>query len=208
MKKLFLASYFSNTAPLFAEFAAQIGMGKKVLFIPTAAVPEKVNFYIAADKKALEKLGFTVQELEILTASKEEIAQKIAETDAIFVAGGNTFFLLQALKESGADALIADHIAQGKPYIGSSAGSIVLAKNIEYAALMDSTAAAPRLDGDFSALGIVDFCVVPHVNNFPFKKAAQKVLQAYGDKMDLCPIGNHQAVAVQGDEIELRSKVN
>ena len=206
MKKLFLASYFSDVAQLFAEFAAQICMGKNILFIPTAAIPEKVSFYIAADKKALEKLGFTVQELEISTAPKEEIAQKIAETDAIFVAGGNTFFLLQALKESGADALIADHIAQGKPYIGSSAGSIVPAKNIEYAALMDSIAAAPRLDGDFSALGIINFCVVPHVNNFPFKKAAQKVLQEYGENLDLCPIGNHQAVIVLGDAVALQSK--
>ncbi|MDR2151478.1 MAG: peptidase E, partial [Helicobacteraceae bacterium] len=63
MKKLFLSSYFSGAAKLFADFADYAS--KKVVFIPTASLVEKVTFYVDADKKALAKLGVFVDELEI-----------------------------------------------------------------------------------------------------------------------------------------------
>jgi dipeptidase E len=132
MKKLFLASYFSPVAKLFVEFTQNTCTGKKVVFIPTASVPEKVTFFVDGDKKALGKLGLIIYELEVSKASREEIENKITNADYIFVAGGNTFFLLQELKRSGVDKLIIEHIKRGKIYISTSAGSIIVSKNIEY----------------------------------------------------------------------------
>ncbi|WP_252346614.1 Type 1 glutamine amidotransferase-like domain-containing protein, partial [Listeria monocytogenes] len=40
------------------------------------------------------------------------------KNDFIYVTGGNTFFLLQELKRTGADKLILEEIAKGKLYIG------------------------------------------------------------------------------------------
>jgi dipeptidase E len=67
---------------------------------------------------------------------------------------------------------------------------------------MDKPTVAPDLQGDFSALSVVDFCVVPHCTNFPFKKAAEKILNTYSDKLDLRPISNNQAVVVNDDKVE------
>ncbi|GBR73876.1 alpha-aspartyl dipeptidase peptidase E [Candidatus Termititenax aidoneus] len=198
MKKLFLASYFSGAASLFAEFTENTCAGKKVVFIATASLSEKVTFYVDADKKALAKLGLLIDELEISTASRKEITSKITSADYVFVEAGNTFFLLQELKRTGADKLIRQHINKGKLYIGSSAGAMVVSKNIEYVKHMDNPAAAKDLHDDFAALAIVDFCVVPHFTNFPFQKAAQKIVDLYSDKLDLRPISNNQAVIVVG----------
>ena len=55
----------------------------------------------------------------------------------IFVGGGNTFFLLQELKRSGADKIIAQEVAKGKFYIGESAGAIAACPDIGYSAVMD-----------------------------------------------------------------------
>jgi dipeptidase E len=124
----------------------------------------------------------------------------------------NTFyatFLLQELKHSGADKLIIEHIKKGKIYISTSAGSIIVSKNIEYIKYMDSPAAAPDLDNDFSALGIIDFYIVPHCSNFPFKKSAEKIIAEYSKKLDLRPIHNKQAIIVedaQAETLEIKSK--
>ncbi len=101
MKKLFLTSYFSSVAKLLPKFIDCAG--KKVVFIPTASIPEKVTFYVDADKKALGKLGMSIDELDIADASYSEISSKLSDTDYIFVEGGNTFFLLQELRKSSAD---------------------------------------------------------------------------------------------------------
>jgi dipeptidase E len=50
MKKLFLAYYFTGSAKLFVEFTQNTCLGKKVVFIPTASVPEKVTFFVDSDK--------------------------------------------------------------------------------------------------------------------------------------------------------------
>jgi dipeptidase E len=115
-KKLFLASYFSGVAGLFPDFAGNDCTGKKVVFIPTASIPEKITFYVGADKKALVKLGLIVDELEVSSASPDETADNIAGADYVFVSGGNTFFLLQELKRTEADKLIIEHINRGKLY--------------------------------------------------------------------------------------------
>ena len=203
MKKLFLASYFSGVVKLLPEFMNNACSGKKVVFIPTASIVEKVTFYVGTDKKALEKLGLIIDELEISKASPDEIETKINSADYIFVEGGNTFFLLQELKRTGTDKLIIKHINKGKLYIGASAGSMILSKDIEYVKYMDSTGAAPELKNEFTALSVVDFCVVPHYTNFPFKKVAEKIIEEYSGKLDLRPISNNQVITVDDDKVEL-----
>jgi dipeptidase E len=207
MRKMFLASYFAGAASLLPGFIGHSSEGGRVVFIPTASLPEKVTFYVDSDKKALAKLGLSIDELEISTAPPGEIEDKISSADYVFVEGGNTFFLLQEMRRTGADKLVIEHIDRGKLYIGSSAGSIIASKDIEYVKYMDDPAAAPDLNGDFSAFGVVDFCVVPHCSNFPFKKAAAKIIAEYTGRLSLCPISNDQAVAVDGDGFEVLTAV-
>jgi len=129
-----------------------------------------VKFYVAAGKEALEKLGLLVDELEISTATKEEIAGKLQGNDYIYVTGGNTFFLLQELKRTGADKIITEQIKSGKPYVGESAGSIALSRNIEYVKDMDDLTAASTLDS-FSSLGLIDFLSAATLYEFPVQRS-------------------------------------
>ncbi|WP_394927413.1 peptidase E [uncultured Robinsoniella sp.] len=199
MKRIFLAASFSDVCPLFADFERNI-KGKTVTFIPTASMVENVVFYVEAGKKALEKLGAIVDELELSTATAEEIRTKLKNNDIIYVTGGNTFFLLKELKRTGADKIIIEEVNAGKLYIGESAGAMVTAANIEYAKGMDNPKKAPGLL-DFDALNLVDFYTVPHYTNFPFKKAAQKIVRQYSSELKLLPISNHEALIMVGDEI-------
>ena len=201
MKKMFLASSFKDVANLFEKFAGDV-KGKTVTFIPTASVVEKVNFFVKSGKKALEKMGLIVDELEVSTAAIDEITKKLTQNDFIYITGGNTFFLLQELRKSGADKIIAEQIASGKTYIGESAGSMVVAPDIEFAKTMDSVKKAPELTST-DGLEMVEFYPVPHHTNAPFKRAVEKIITQYSASLPLYPISNKEAVWVIGDNVEV-----
>ena len=204
MKELFLSSSFKDVATIFADFKQDL-KGKTVTFIPTASIVEKVVFYVASGKKALEKLGLKVDILEISTAEPEEINTKLRNNDFIYVTGGNTFFLLQELKRTGADKIITEEVNTGKVYIGESAGAMITSPNVEYATAMDSVKKAPNLE-NFDALGLVPFYTVPHYTNFPFQKVAQKIVDTYSSVLPLSPISNHEALLVRDDQVILKAQ--
>ena len=204
MKELFLSSSFKDVATIFADFKQDL-KGKTVTFIPTASIVEKVVFYVASGKKALEKLGLKVDILEISTAEPEEINTKLRNNDFIYVTGGNTFFLLQELKRTGADKIITEEVNAGKVYIGESAGAVITSPNVEYVTAMDSVKKAPNLE-NFDALGLVPFYTVPHYTNSPFQKVAQKVVDTYSSVLPLSPISNHEALLVRDDQVILKAQ--
>ena len=205
MKRLFLASSFKDVANVFKDFAREDVTGKTVTFIPTASITEKVNFYVGSAKKAFAKMGVIVDVLEITKSTTDEIADKLNRNDYIYVSGGNTFFLLQELRRTGADELIIAQIESGKLYIGESAGSMIVSPNIEYVKDMDNCKVAPELD-TFSALNVIDFYPLPHYTNFPFAKAAEKIIAKYESELKLCPISNSQAILIEGDEVRVETK--
>lgn len=203
MKKLFLASSFKDVFMIFESFEKNL-KGKTITFIPTASIVEAVVFYVKEGKKSLEKLGLIVDELEISTASAEEIERKLRNNDYIYVTGGNTFFLLQELKRTGADKIIESEINLGKVYIGESAGAMIISENIEYVKDMDNEEKAPNLE-EYSGLGVIDFYPIPHHNCFPFKKVVQKIIDKYTSNINLMPISNKEAILVNGDEVIIDS---
>lgn len=202
MRKLFLASSFSEVASLFPKFAGEEIKGKRITFIPTASLVEEVRFYVDDDRKAFEELGIIVEELEITTASPDKISEILNRNDYIFVSGGNTFYLLQELRRKGADILITEQIRAGKLYIGTSAGSIILCPDIEFVKEMDYNHTAPELQS-FTGLNIVDFYILPHYLDFPFEEITQNIVKEYGKKLDLRPISNKQAITISGNRVEI-----
>ncbi|MGC9249319.1 peptidase E [Listeria ivanovii] len=204
MKKLFLSSSFADVATIFSDFEKDLA-GKTVTFIPTASLVEDVVFYVEAGKKALENLGLIIDELDVSTASFEVIAKKIAHNDIIYVTGGNTFFLLQELKRTGADKLITVEVEAGKLYLGESAGAVITGANIEFIKTMDSIDKAPNLT-NYDALNLVNFYTVPHFNSVPLKKITQKIVNENEESLKLVPISNKEAILVQDNEITVNFK--
>lgn len=201
---MFLTSSFADVADLFVAFANGACRGKRVTLIPTASLGEEVNAYLVAARHALVEAGLTIDELEVSTASREDIVETLERNDYIYVAGGNTFFLLQELKRSGADKLIAEQVRAGKCYIGESAGSAVLAPSIDYLQRLDDPSAAPELDS-YASLALVDFYPLPHYGNAPFAEAVEQVLIEYGDTLDLRPFSNQQAIGISGNVVEIQT---
>lgn len=200
MLKMFLASSFKDVVDLFREFVDEDLNGKTLTFIPTASIPEEVVHYVHTAKKEFKKLGVVLEELDVAAASPEEIKEKLERNDFIYISGGNTFFLLQELRRSGADKIIKEQVNSGKLYIGESAGAIVTSPNIEYVRFMDNKEKATKLK-TFEGLNLVEFYPVPHYSNEPFKDSATATITQYNSTLNLLPISNTQAIKVKENDV-------
>ena len=201
MVKLFLCSYFAAVSSFTPQFVGGDLKGKKLAFIPTASLFEEYTDYVDEAKEAFENLGLNVEVLDVSSAPKDLIRRTLQRCDLIYVSGGNTFYLLQELEKSGAKTIIREQVKGGKPYIGESAGSVIMAPNISYVKDVDDEKAAPQLKS-FEGLGLVDFYPLPHYKSFPFEEVTEKMLVKYA-KLGLKPITNQQALFVNGNQTTL-----
>lgn len=205
MKKLFLASSFADVAEYLESFIGEKLENKKVTFIPTASIPEDYKDHVENDRKAFKKLGLLIEELDISNTAQNQIEKIIQKNDLIYISGGNTFYLLQELKISNADKIILKEIKKGKPYIGTSAGSIIMSKDITYIEKMDDKLKAKNID-NYDALNVVDFYTLPHYKNEPFIKVVEEIINDYKDLLNLVPISNTQVIQVDGEKIRIVGK--
>ena len=201
MKKLLLVSMFQNVSHLLQRVMPDY-KGKSVAYIPTASLAEEPGGWAALEKQNLEQMGLVVDEVEVSTAPYADIQRALQKNDLIYIAGGNTFFLLQALKQSGADRLIREEVHKGKPYIGESAGAIAAAPDIAYSSAMDDPGKAPGLQ-DYTGLHLTEWYPVPHRGNPEYGAAVEQIVAAYASTLDLKVIDDHQALFVEDSRVEV-----
>ncbi|MDM1044760.1 Type 1 glutamine amidotransferase-like domain-containing protein [Myroides sp. 1354] len=200
--RLFLASSFADVATVFQDFVNENLQNKTVTFIPTASIVEEYTAHVDRDREAFERLGITVDILELSTAKPEEIQFKLQANDFIFVSGGNTFYLLQEMKRTGADQWIKAEIAKGKIYIGTSAGSVIMSPNIGYLAAMDDFAKAPLLK-DYTGLNLIENYPLVHYKNTPFETVTVQIFEEYNHQLSLIPLNNKQVLAIDNKSIKI-----
>lgn len=201
MKKLILVSMLYQVTDLVRTITLELE-GKTVTYIPTAGIAEDVEGMVEEETSTLENLGMTVDVLEVSSASYDSIVNSLTKNDIIFVGGGNTFFLLQELRRSGADQILIREVEKGKLYIGESAGSIITCPDIGYCAEMDSPEKAPDLI-DYAGLNLVDFYIVPHIGNAEMGEAAEKAVEKYSSELELKAITDEQVILVEEGRVEI-----
>lgn len=176
--------------------------GRTVTFIPTASMKDATGVFNRMAKWRLRAIGLNVKEIDVAVASYRDIKDAIASSDMIYVTGGNTFYLMQALRYSSADKLIEQAVQGGGIYIGESAGAVVTGPDIEYIKLMDSERTAPYLNG-YAGMGLVDFNIVPHIGSPALGESAADIMRHDDGTRTLVPIRDDQAVLVNGPRVEI-----
>ena len=193
MRKLFLASSFADTYHLLPDFVGEELTNKSVVFIDTASHTEERKSYVDKARTAFEDLGLTVIPGNLFAPS---IKSDIEECDYIYVAGGNTFYLMQELKKSGVDQLIINHVNQGKVYIGESAGTIIMSPNIEYIKEMDDITQGSELT-DYTGFNMIDVYPLPHVGNKYLNDAVETIKEKYSEKINLHLFSDEEVLLIK-----------
>lgn len=171
--KFYLSSYkIGNEA---AALQKLLG-GKTVGFIPNAgdfakadpAISERIR---KEDTAALNELGIDVEYLDLRTyfGAQESLREKLALLNGVWIRGGNTFSLRQAMKLSGFDELLKRELIERDDFVyaGYSAAGCVLSPSLECYQIVDhpETSYAECNEILWDGLGLIDFAFMPHFDS-------------------------------------------
>ncbi len=198
--KLFLTSQASLTIDKLIPLLDKDPRELNVLFITTAANPYLDKPWMEADRKKLVELGFRVVDLDLNGKTKSELSNILNDVNIVFVAGGNTFYLLEKARESGFDILIKKLVDHGVWYVGSSAGSVIAGPDIEPVAIFDDPKQANlKTTKGFS---LVNFVVLPHFGKPKYGANHKNIMKQFGSTYTLVPLKDTQALFIHDEQYQ------
>lgn len=143
-----------------------------------AVIANATDVYPARDRtegvqrelEALTALGFEAEELDLRRYfGRGGVDEALARYDVLWVRGGDVFTLRYSLATSGADdSIVALLRGDAVVYGGYSAGPCVLAPTLVGLEKVDDPECVKLLYGTepmMSGLGVLDYCIVPHVSS-------------------------------------------
>lgn len=201
MKKLLLSSNGSFITEKGIGFFFDDASKVKLAYITTAGKGSRDKTYIENHKEQLARKGYGFEEIDIEGKNEDELRRLLDGKNVIFVEGGNTFYLLKAVRESGFDKVIKELIVKGVIYIGSSAGSYIICPTIEMATWRKPGEEKDNFGvNDLTAMNLVPFLVKAHYQPEMKDFLKEKIYQSqYQTKV----LMDGQAILVEGDNYKL-----
>ena len=111
-------------------------------------------------QSTFSKVGVKVDLLDTSTDSSFQI-DRIRNAEAVYMCGGNTFWLTKTLHEKGVIPILRERINGGMPYIGASAGTNVVCPTMQTTNDMPNTC-LPSCE----TLNIIPFQINVHFNDY------------------------------------------
>lgn len=192
MKLLLTSAGFENpkVGEKFVDLVGKPASKMRVIFVPTASRTKEELKYVDEAKKELLNIGVQSKNIKTLHLDHHISYGEVKEFDVIYVCGGNTFFLLSRVRETGFDKVIKQFLKEAKVYVGVSAGSILVGPNTEIAIPYDENDVGIT---DFSGLHLIDVIITPHYTPAE-KKTIDKYRRQSGYKV--VPLTDRQAYLV------------
>ena len=202
--KLFLSSeaIAPAQASAFAELVGKPPENTRIAIIENAADVEAGDkSWVEENRRAIQDSGFQVKFIDLNTYKPDkriELRSALENVDAIWLGGGNTYYLRWILKETGADDIIKELVKRGKVYGGGSAGAIMAGPTLKFFETADDPKEAPvhMTDG----LSLTNTVVVPHWQDEKYGP----IIASIADKLETAgysiePITNEQALIIDGN---------
>src|SRR6185369_14558866 len=145
---LYGSGYLDHAEGEIREFLGSVG---RVLFVPFALYNREAYANLARER--LKAMGYDLESAHDV----KDARQAVEDAEAVFIGGGNTFRLLKSLYDFELLLPIRRRVAEGMPFIGSSAGAIVAGPTLK--TTKDMPIVQPP---SFDALGLVAFQISPH----------------------------------------------
>lgn len=179
----------------------------KTVFITTTVEVEDMSddSWYQDDRNALTQNGFEIFDYTITGKSETEIRHDLSDVDAMYISGGNEFYLKQQSVKNNFGQFVREFVESGKPYIGTSAGSIIMAPDMTPALNITDTTNCPEPITDLTGFGIVDFLPMPHWGSQDFKDLylGERKEKMYAEKWQIILLNNYEYVEVLGDQFHI-----
>ncbi|MFH1367284.1 MAG: Type 1 glutamine amidotransferase-like domain-containing protein [Patescibacteria group bacterium] len=205
MKKLLLASRGTYVTDGRYEIFYKPKNKVKWAYITTAGKSVPDTKYIKKHEARMKELGWDFEEIDIDGKSPDELREKLKDKEAINMLGGNAFFLLKCIRESGFEKVLKEFLDRGGVYCGSSSGAYVVCPTIEMATWKEPQKFYRHGVTDFSAMNLVPFLILAH-----YKPEMEPVIRPKIEKASYSVklLTDQQAILVEGDRIEFLEDPN
>jgi dipeptidase E len=175
----------------------------KIAWIINASKSVPNTDYFERHRKFFKDHDYSIQKVDIDGKNKDELKTLLKDFEAVFVEGGNSFYLLKSIRESGFDEVVKELMPAGLIYIGASAGSYVACPTIEMALWKHQDKYNHHGITDYTAMNLVPFLMTAH-----YKPELKEILK---DKIDgvtypVKVLDDEQAILVIDEKIELIGK--
>ena len=169
--KLILASDLSFLLKYGYDLTGISKSEMKIGYVITASKGSRDKTFLEKVKNSMIENRILFEEIDIEGKSKDEMFNFFKNKNVIHVEGGNTFYLLKAIRESGFAEVLKELLNEGKIYIGTSAGAYIMCPTIEVANWNETGRDRFGLT-DFSSLNYVPFVLKVH-----YKDEAEKLIK-------------------------------
>jgi dipeptidase E len=161
-------------AVLAEQMRAFFGLIRRLLFVPYALADH--DAYVRTMIERGVHAGYDLDGIH----HHADPRQAVREAEAIFVGGGNTFRLVDALYRLNLLDVIRDRVRAGLPYLGISAGTNIACPTIQ--TTNDMPIVKPP---SFNALGLISFQINAHYfNGATFLKEGDAYIQHFSETRD------------------------
>ena len=197
--KLLLSSEFFEEYPnirdKFLELIGKPALEAKILMHSTE---KKNNQWLDLNKKILESAGIKLGNIRVIAAEEKISYEEVDKYDVIYFCGGDTFYLLDAIRRTGFDEIIKKFVQDpNKLYFGISAGSIIIGPNIEVSGIGDKNEIGLK---DLTGLNLIDVAISPH-----YYKEEENAVKQFQKKVKykILPLKDGQALLVLNGKQEI-----
>src|SRR3989344_1436652 len=174
---------------------------KKVAYITTASKVVEDSSYAEKEAEIMRDLGYEVDEIDLAEVPSETLEGRLRGNDFIYVQGGNPYYLLKNVRESGFADIAPKLIKEGIPYVGKSAGAYILAPEVlppTWYSKEWRKFDVENLDG----MGIVDFVWAAHYDpeDEEMKEDIQRGIES--SPYPVRVITNDQGFLIEDDKVQ------
>ena len=160
--------------------------------------------YLERNRAFFKKEGFKCEELDLDGKSESELRDILSKKELLYVEGGNTYYLMKAIRESGFEKVIKELLPKSLIYVGGSAGSYVCCPTIEMATWKHQDRNRFGVS-DFTAMSLVPFLLSVHYKSEYRDLLKEKIIHA---KYPVKILTDDQALLVKDGEVELVGNKN
>ncbi len=143
-------------------------------YIYTASKGARDQQFFMDVENEIKNAGFNFTKYDIEGKSCKEIEDFFSDKNIIQVDGGNTFYLLNSIRNSGFYEFLKNELNKGKIFIGTSAGAYVMCPTIEVADWNPNGKSRFGIT-DFTALNYVPFVLKVHYKDDQEERIKEKM---------------------------------
>ena len=180
----------------------------KLGWITTASKGVDDKTYLERHKAQMREQGLSFEEFDIEGKTPEQLSAFLKTKNVIHLEGGNTFYLLMAVKETGFDVILKKALENGLIYVGTSAGAYLVCPTIEAATWEANPKDSYGLT-DLRALNLVPFLLKVHYKDVMASALKERLAQAtypvriLRDGQGILAENNTYTFVGEGEEVKL-----